>query len=170
MPIELRHRTYFAYLDVPIDVRKRMGRRVFRQTLQTDSRSVAKRRAAPLVVQWKAEIERAREEPNHNDARFWRDALRRAKTEEQRQSILEQIDYAAWDIGAVNVENIGEAPSSDPEARRFYAEAIGALLPTTEHLDEWIGSLQVKDKTAKMRRAPESLPYWQGEEEQEGSY
>ncbi len=74
VPIELRHRTYFAYLDVPIDVRKRMGRRVFRQTLQTDSRSVAERRAAPLIAQWKAEIERAREEPNHNDARFWRDA------------------------------------------------------------------------------------------------
>ena len=39
MPIELRHRTYFAYLDVPADVRKRIGRRVYRQTLQTDSRS-----------------------------------------------------------------------------------------------------------------------------------
>lgn len=153
MPIELRHRTYFVYLDVPIDVRKSIGRRVFRQTLQTDSRSVAERRAAPKIARWKAEIAKAREEPNHNDARYWRDALRRAKTEEQRQSILEQIDYAAWDIGAINVENIGDKPSSDPEARRFYAEAIGALLPTTEHLDEWMSSLQVKDKTAKMRRA-----------------
>jgi hypothetical protein len=47
VPIEIRHRTYFAYLDVPKDVRQVLGRRVFRQTLQTDSRSVAKRRAAP---------------------------------------------------------------------------------------------------------------------------
>ncbi len=59
----------------------------------------------------------------------------------------------AWDIGATNVDQIGQAPSSDPEAQRFYAEATGAHIPTTEHLDEWIGSLQVKDKTAKMRRA-----------------
>ena len=93
MPIELRHRTFFAYLDVPKDVRKVIGRRVFRQTLQTDSRSVAERRAAPLISKWKAEIERRRQEPNHNDAKFWRDALRRAKDDEQRQSILMQIDY-----------------------------------------------------------------------------
>ena len=153
MPIELRHHTYFAYLDVPKDVRAKLRRRVFRETLQTDSRSVAARRAAPKIANWKSAIARAREEPNHNDTRYWRDALRNAKTEEQRQSILEQIDMVAWEIGAINVENIGDPPSSDPEAQRFYAEATGARLPTTEHLDEWIGSLQVKDKTTKMRRA-----------------
>ena len=153
MSIELRHRTYFAYLDVPKDVREGLRRRVFRQTLQTDSKSVAERRAAPLIAQWKAEIARAREEPNHNDAKFWRDALRRAKDDQQRADIMEQIDMVAWDIGAINVENIGDQPSSDPEARRFYAEAIGLLVPTTEHLEEWLSSSQVKDKTAKMRRA-----------------
>ena len=144
MPIELRHRTYFAYLDVPIDVRKRMGRRVFRQTLQTDSRSVAKRRAASLVVQWKAEIERAREEPNHNDARFWRDALRRAKTPEERFIVETNMETHVFMQGLDN---------TDPEAKRFYGEAFGTLVPTTEHLEEWMSSLQVKDKTAKMRRA-----------------
>ena len=153
MPIELRHRTYFAYLDVPADVRRKLNRRVFRQTLQTDSQSVASRRAAPLIAQWKVQIARLREEPNHNDAKFWRDALRRAPDEKQRAVIMDQIDIAAWAIGAVNVENIGDPPSRDPEARQFYAEATGARVPTTEHLDEWIGSLQVKDKTAGMRRA-----------------
>ena len=144
MPIELRHLTYFAYLDVPIDVRKRMGRRVFRQTLQTDSRSVAERRAAPLIAQWKAEIERAREEPNHNDARFWRDALRRAKTPEDRFIVETNMQTHVFMQGLDN---------TDPEAKRFYGEAFGTLVPTTEHLEEWMSSLQVKDKTAKMRRA-----------------
>ena len=153
MPIELRHRTYFAYLDVPKDVRKGIGRRIFRQTLQTDSRSVAERRAAPLIAQWKAEISRAREEPNHNDARYWRDALWRAKDDQQRADIMEKIDMVMWGIGAINVENIDDQPSRDPEARRFYAEAIGLLVPTNEHLEEWLSSSQVKDKTAKMRRA-----------------
>ena len=87
MPIELRHRTYFAYLDVPKDVRKKLRRRIYRKTLQTDSRTVADRRAAPMIAQWKAEIARAREEPNHNDAKFWRDTLRRAKSEDQRQAV-----------------------------------------------------------------------------------
>jgi len=152
MPIELRHRTYFAYLDVPADVRKRARRRVFRQTLQTDSRAVALRRAAPLVAQWKADIARLREEPNHNDTKFWRDALRRTKTPEDRARVLEQIENVAWDIGSTNVNQIGDSPTTDPEARQFVAAAIGAIVPTDEHLEEWIGSLQVKSKTAAMRR------------------
>ncbi len=144
MSIELRHRTYFAYLDVPKDVRKGIGRRVFRQTLQTDSRSVAERRAAPLIAQWKAEIARAREEPNHNDARFWRNALRRAKTPEDRMIVETNMETHVLMQGFDN---------TDPEAKRFYGEAFGTLIPTTEHLEEWMSSLQVKDKTAKMRRA-----------------
>ena len=170
MPIELRHNTYFAYLDVPKDVRSKLRRRVFRETLRTDSRSVAKRRAAPKIANWKSQIEKARGNPNHNDVEFWRislkrakanpddpaywrEALRSAKDDDQRAAIMEQIDMVAWDIGATNVENIGDPPSSDPEASRFYFEAAGAHLPTTEHLDEWIASLQVKAKTAGMRRA-----------------
>ena len=144
MPIELRHRTYFVYLDVPIDVRKRIGRRVFRQTLQTDSKSVAERRAAPLIAQWKAEIARAREEPNHNDARFWRNALRRAKTTEDRMIVETNMETHVLMQGLDN---------TDPEAQRFYDEAFGTLIPTTEHLEEWMSSLQVKDKTANMRQA-----------------
>lgn len=144
MPIELRHRTYFAYLDVPKDVRKGLRRRVFRQTLKTDSRSVAERRAAPLIAQWKAEIARRREEPNHNDAKFWRDALSRANTPEDRMNIETALETHVFMQGLDN---------TDPEAQRFYGEAFGALVPAREYLDEWLGSLQVKDKTAEMRRA-----------------
>ena len=82
MPIELRHRRYYAYLDVPVDVRRKLKRRVFRKTLQTDSRSVAQRRTAPLIAKWNSEIAQAREEPDHNDALYWRKALQRAKTPE----------------------------------------------------------------------------------------
>ncbi len=66
VPIELRHRTYFAYLDVPKDVRSKLGRRVFRETLRTDSPSVAARRGAPKIAQWRAEIARARGLPPEN--------------------------------------------------------------------------------------------------------
>lgn len=157
MPIEMRHRTYFAYLDIPKDVRATLARRVYRQTLQTASRTVAERRAAPIIARWKSDIATARDEPDSNDAKFWRDALRRTKTPEERQEVLSQIDAAAWDMGAVNVPTIGDAPSSDPQARRFHAEATGTLTPTTEHLEEWIASQQAKEKTAGMRRAAVKL-------------
>ena len=151
--IEQRRLGWYAVLNVPADVQKKVRRKRFRVSLKTRDKKVAERKAKPIVAEWQRQIALAGgEEAAKDDPAFWRDALRRAKDDEHRQSILMQIDYAAWDIGAINVD-IGERPSSDPEARRFYAEAIGARLPTTEHLDEWIGSLQVKDKTAKMRRA-----------------
>jgi len=62
------------------------------------------------------------------------------------------LGYAAWDIGAINVENIGDPPSSDPGAQRFYAEATGALVPFTEHLEEWFSASDTSAKTQKARR------------------
>ncbi len=144
MPIELRYRTYFAYLDVPKDVRGKLGRRVFRRTLQTDSRSVAERRMAPLIAQWKAEIAKAREEPNHNDAKYWRNALGRAKTAEERLVIEDNLEAHVLNQGHDN---------TDADAQQFYGEAFGTIVPTTEHLEEWLSSLQVKDKTAQGRRS-----------------
>ena len=144
MPIELRYRTFFAYLDVPKDVRRSIGRRVFRRTLQTDSRSVAERRAALLIAQWKSEISKAREEPNHNDALFWRDQLRRAKTPEDRLIIEHNLETHVLMQGLDN---------TDPEAQRFYDQAFGTLIPTSEYLGEWLLSLQVEVRTAKMRRS-----------------
>jgi integrase len=165
VPIELRHRTYFAYLDVPKDVRVKLGRRVFRKTLGTDSRSVAKRRAANWIEKWKAEIEQARGSPTADDVQYWRDASNRATTDEERMNVearmfRDALRRATTDEEHVNVETSMESymftqglDSTDPEAQRFYGQAFGSIIPTNEYLDEWIASLQVKNKTAEMRRA-----------------
>ena len=151
--LQKRRRRWYAVLEIPKALRPHFGNKPrFIQSLETDSRIVAQRRVGPVIAAWRSEIARARQEPN-DDAAFFRRALRNAKTEEQRQSILEQIDYAAWDIGAINVENIGDKPSSDPEARRFYAVATGALVPLTEHLDEWLSTSRTTAKTQDMRRS-----------------
>ena len=110
-------------------------------------------RVLPVVAAWKREIAAAKDEPVDDDAAFWRRKLRNAKDEEHRQSILEQIEYAAWDIGAINVENIGDPPSSDPEARQFYASATGQLVNFTEHLTEWLSTSRATAKTQDMQRS-----------------
>jgi integrase len=151
--IEQRRLGWYAVLNVPVDVQRELRRKRFRVSLKTRDKKVAERLAKPIVAEWQHRVAMARGEVTaKNDPKFWRDALRRAKTEEQRQVILRQIDFEAWDIGAINVGQIGQQPSSDPEAQRFYAEAIGAIVSTTEYLDEWLSSSQVKDKTARMRR------------------
>ena len=114
MPIELRYRTYFATLRVPDDLRAKLGRSVFRQTLQTDSKRTAEQRAAPLIAQWRSQIEAARGDPNSNDATFWRDALRRAqgtgardghgRPADERALVLDLIEDAADRVGMVNVD------------------------------------------------------------------
>ena len=144
-----RHRWY-AILEIPAALRPHFGKPRFVRSLETESRIAAQRRVGPVIAAWRSEIARARQEPN-DDAAFFRRALRNAKTEEQRQTILAAIDYAAWDIGAMNVENIGDPPSSDPEARRFYAMASGILVPFTEHLDEWLATSRATKKTQDMQ-------------------
>ena len=145
---------WHAVLEIPKPLRPHFGKRRFMITLETDSQRIAERRAAKHVAVWERQISEAKGGPVEvDDAAYWRRALRNAKTEEQRQSILEQIDMAAWDIGAINVDQIGQAPSSDPEARRFYARATGALVPFTEHLDEWLNTSRATIKTQDMQRS-----------------
>ena len=151
--LQKRRRRWYAVLEIPKPLRPRLGRPRFVQSLETDSRTVAERRVMPVVVAWKKEIATARNEPVDDDTAYWRRALHNAKTEEQRRAILERIDYAAWDIGAINVENIGDPPSSDPEARRFYASAAGQLVNFTEHLDEWLATSRATAKTKYMHRS-----------------
>lgn len=138
--------TWYAVLNVPRDVQRKVGKKRFRVALKTRDPKVAERLAAPLVAQWKAQIAEARTGVKHteNDARFWREVLQKAKTPEERLIAEDRLrDH-------VFMEGLDD---TDPEAQRFYGEALGTLTRTTEHLDEWIGSLQVKDKTANMRRA-----------------
>ncbi len=151
--LQKRRHLWYAVLEIPKSLCPRFGRPRYVKSLETDSRTVAERRVMPIVVAWKKEIATARNEPVDDDAAYWRRALRNAKNEKQRQMILEQIDDAAWDIGAINVENIGDAPSSDPEAVRFYFSATGALVPFAEHLDEWLSTSRATAKTQDMQRS-----------------
>jgi integrase len=168
MPTYLQKRVnrWYAILEIPKDVRHAFpavrGRTIggnpkplsrFVQSLETESRAVAERRVLPVVSGWKRKIAAARDEPVDDDVIYWRRRLHNARDEDHRQSILEQIDDAAWDVGAVNVENIGDNPSNDPEAREFYARATGQLVPLTEHLDEWISTSRATAKTQDMQRS-----------------
>lgn len=155
MPTYLQKRVnrWYAVLEIPVALRPHFSKPRFVQSLETESRTVAERRVLPVVAAWKKEIATARDEPVDDDAAYWRRSLRNARDEEHRQSILEQIEYAAWDIGAINVENIGDQPSSDPEARRFYASATGLLVTFTEHLDEWLSTSHATAKTQDMQRS-----------------
>jgi integrase len=152
--LQKRRQRWYAVLEIPDGVRKHFAKKPrFIKSLETDSHTIALRRAALVVASWKKQIADAKGEPNENDATYWRKALSNAKTEEERQTILERITEAADYIGSITVENIGDAPTSSPEAQRFYAEAVGWHKPFTEHLDEWQATSRATQKTKDMQKA-----------------
>ncbi len=170
--LQKRGSNWYASMELPKNLRPYFGRARFIRSLKTDSRTVAQRRVGPIVASWKAEIARARPDLN-DDAAFFqsidtlrsgrsqpiifaRDLARRllnAKTDEQRQMILEQIEDIADDIGALDVPHIGMAPSTSPKARRFVALATGQLSGFLDHLDDWLATSQATARTQAMQRA-----------------
>lgn len=169
--IERRYRTYYAVLDVPADVRRALQKRRFVQSLKTDSRSIAERRAARLVAGWKLAIDQARDriaghsnDPLEAEARFWRDALRKADTAAEREQVLSAIvdlaeekwTRAAMRAGVVDRDETGFPGEED--ANRFFEIATGRLIRTTEHLDEWLAApSHITTKTKDQRRAAIAL-------------
>lgn len=169
--IEQRQGRYFATLRVPADVRKKIGKSVYRKALGTDSLSVAKRRAPAFLAEWKSEIEEARGNVNSDDAAFfakvreeyagkqpdlddpavWRMQLRHAETPKQRAKVLERIAEHADEIASINMDwSKHQRPSQVPEAREFYRAATAT--GTDAYVDDWVATLQVAAKTKHMRR------------------
>lgn len=149
--LQKRRRKWYAVLDIPKALRPHFAHSPrFVQSLDTDSRTVAERRVSPVVTAWKQQLASVRNERVDDDAAYWRRSLRNARTEERQQAILEQIVSIADDIGAVNVENIGDKPSTDPAAREFYAKATGQIVGFTEYLDEWLSTSRAVPKTKDM--------------------
>ena len=154
--LQKRRRLWYAVLEIPAALRSRFqGKARFVKSLETDSPGLAQRRVGPVVAGWLADLDRAREakgEPMVGDAAYlWR-LLREATTEARRSEILEHIDDAATSIGALHAED-GRPASSAPEAQQFYAEATGALVPTLDHLEEWLSTSGSTAKTKDMHRS-----------------
>jgi integrase len=149
--IQKRRRRWYAVLEIPKDLRRHFGRARFVQSLETDSPKLAANKAALIVATWKSQIAAARNEPD-SEVSFYRRALARAKTPQKKAAMLEQVEMAAWSIGAENVE-AGAQPSGDPEARAFVAEATKPFVAFTEHLEEWLTTSRATAKTQDMQRS-----------------
>ena len=162
MPSYLQKRVnrWYAVLEIPKSVRPYFGKPRFIQSLKTESLTLAKLRVMKVVAAWKNEIAAAKGEPVDDEqwptihyirgrqrkiippaSQFH--MLRNAKTDEEREAILISIEESADHIGG----------SSDPEARRYYAIAIGQLVTFTEHLDEWLSTSRATAKTQDMQRS-----------------
>jgi len=177
MYLERRYRRWYAGHDIPADVQPVLGKKRFFQSLETEERKTAERRAAPLKVQWLNEIEKARTQRTDHveqDAAYWRKVLRDTP-EEQRDMVLGLISDEADSRWQKVASRQGIADERDPrveelpeydEAVRFYKVATGQIVRTEEHLEEYLATVRNEPKTVDMKRSSirrfaEAFPYLQ---------
>jgi hypothetical protein len=163
MTIERRHRTYFVSMTVPADVRGKLGKRMFRETLGTGDIATAKRRALEPLARWKLEVETARGNPGTNDAAWrarrkprstagvdddvpidpavWRKALREARTKAARDDVMEAMQACLLHVGM----------PGDPAANEYFGQATS--VGTLAYADEYLRSLSLTARTVTMRMA-----------------
>ena len=146
---EKRHNVWYAYLDIPADVRQVIGKRRFFKSTQTGSEAQARPRIIALVAGWRDEIAKARKTLPDPKAGFW-ETLRRdyieAYTEDAQLVVQEVAEVAA-------------AKVRDPEeATRLYKYAtdqLGTLLAPL--VADWKDSLKLAPKTVDQRFRDVSL-------------
>lgn len=178
MYLQQRRRVWYAFHDIPEDVREAFdGKARFTQTLQTEDKKTAVRRAVPLKVHWLSEIEQARKGSRDHieqDASYWRKVLRDSP-EEHREIILDlisdecssRVERAMGQAGFTDYKDEGAMDLPEVEAAyRFQAIATGKLVKMDEHIDEWIATLTVEEKSKDMKRSTvlkfsETFPYVQ---------
>lgn len=164
--IEKRRQSWYAVLNIPSDVQAALGRKRFRTSLKTRDERVALRRAMRFIALWKNLIAKARNEPEVDDdqnsdldedivakAEKLRKALLNASTDKEREIVLDQIEMAAWDIGALDVDHVGEPATSSIEASNFHKRATGQVVMFTEHLQEWLSTSRATPKTKDMHKS-----------------
>lgn len=168
MYLQRRRRLWYALHDIPRNVQAAIGKPRFVKSLGTESKQEAQRRATVLEHQWRTEIELARRAKGDQavadwEALQWRQAWRAAKTDEVREHLRDHIadlardraDRAASKLGYVDEREAGyDDVSGVIEAERFADVALGNLVRTNEHLEDFLATLSgaVGEKTIDMRR------------------
>jgi len=153
MYIQRRRQKLYALHDIPEDVRHAFGGKArFTRSLDTGDMREAKRRGAVLEAAWRAEIEAARQgtsDPIERDARFYRDALRNASSDTERDLIRDEIGerYEAILRGEVVRNGRRYAPdlpegqpvseTAENKASGFVGFATGRVVPFLDFRDEW---------------------------------
>jgi integrase len=155
--IEKRRRRYYAVLDVPADARAQIGQSRLRQSLQTESLTVAQRRAPIIVALWKRRIEKARgASPLIAEAERWKQALAKARGADDDGDHLEVTEYVLGD----RMEEV-QRKHGDAAARLFMDVARGEAVMIEDMADRWLAEAGYTAKVEYQNRRALALLYTQ---------
>lgn len=166
--LQRRRRRWYAILGIPQDVRRHFGgKRMLVQSLQTESLTEAERLKLPVIAGWKAAIEEARTgQPSRvkqdmiAQALQWRGELEAAKGGKGVLTAYDAETGEEWEqwseyetLSGLLDDHVQDLERDDPEKGRTFAKVVkGETLPTTHHLEAWLGSLRNESKTLFEKR------------------
>jgi integrase len=148
--IEKCRNLYYATLKVPQDLREKLGRTKFKQSLGTGDKRRAQELAKPLVALWKAQLRQAQGEPDavQAEALRWRahlTALLAAGEADSHEAVASVVVDKAEQI---------EAKRGTQAAKEFADLAFGYRTPSALHHDAWAASIvHLTDKTQDQYKA-----------------
>ena len=137
---------WYAVLEIPKSVQKTFGKARFKQTLQTDSISVARQRVLPFIAEWKRLIELARS--GSGTVSVEAELFRLKQQELFKQGVpRNEIEEALFDVAA----NLHRDPETAIQA---LSVAKGEWLLLSDHVDAYVASTASMDKpkTVDMKR------------------
>lgn len=140
-----RRRRWYAVLEVPKQLQTTFGKKRFKQSLQTESLSIAERRVMPVIAEWKAWIEAARLGDSSLNSRVaeWRVL---AEVSRQQGMTNEEIHDLSLDLSILSRHE-------DPNLYDVHKVTFGEWIVLSDHIDAWVGTLENEQKTIDMMRS-----------------
>lgn len=148
--LEKRRRRWYAVMDIPEKLRRRIGRHRFVKSLETESQSEAELLVHSVILGWKLELEEAKTgRPSPLAVRFQQEGLQwQRELKEAKGEAKEELDGLVVDLMAEAYYN-GEhqlADNIDLIVRK-------GSVPLERHLEEWLKPLTDTAKTKDMKRS-----------------
>ena len=146
---------WYAVLEIPKALRKHFGKVRFKQSLETDSLSIANSRVLPVIAEWKQQVAIAKGlEIGSNDeflanlqsVRHQTQQLK-AKGIPDHEIVMAQEEVAMSEALGPNNDYGGDYTLYDT-----VSVAHGSAILLREHVDDFLASRDVAPKTADMQR------------------
>jgi integrase len=146
---------WYAVLEIPKALRKHFGKVRFKQSLETDSLSIASRRVLPVIAEWKQQVAIAKNLGSvSNDELLAKIQTVRHSTQQLKAKGVPDHEIEMiqedWAMDAA----LGRKNDYSGDHSLFEAVSVvhGSTILLREHVNEFLASRDVAPKTADMQR------------------
>jgi integrase len=142
-----QRRRWYAVMEIPKTVKSKFGKSRFKQTLETESLTLAEKRVRPIIVEWRSAIDLALSgAPTDKVA----DML--GHVAQARRDGYTEDEIADMALDALTVhEGWGSADFPNEENAELYRVATSKVWPLRPYIEKWRQSLDQEPKTIDMK-------------------